>query len=197
MAISTTDPNAWKVEKIPTSSTATVPEKIAALKVKHEPIFKIIDKSNPLFFPKMAYKPRGKDEKFISFFVNELKRGQDIYTEFVSRDYTPEDPNRELYLWRFNPHWASEYEAVGDDPLIRYLIPVSELTKITLPELEKTKDSSKIFTFDDSFELKPQDSPFEDAPLSELTIRDLTAILLAEPVSTRKWLNDIISKNKK
>jgi nucleoside-diphosphate-sugar epimerase len=35
-----------------------------------------------------------------------------------------------------------------------------------------------------------------DAPLSEITIRDLAAIMLMKPVSARPWLNDIINKTK-
>ena len=33
-----------------------------------------------------------------------------------------------------------------------------------------------------------------DLPISDLTIRDLAAILLKKPVSTKLWLNEIITK---
>ena len=36
----------------------------------------------------------------------------------------------------------------------------------------------------------------EDAHYSELTIRDLAAILLKSPVSNKKWLNNLITTNK-
>jgi hypothetical protein len=32
-----------------------------------------------------------------------------------------------------------------------------------------------------------------DAPLDQVTIRDLAAIMLKKPVSNKKWLNDIIN----
>jgi hypothetical protein len=35
-----------------------------------------------------------------------------------------------------------------------------------------------------------------DAPLSEITIRDLAAIMLMKPVSARPWLNDLIKQTK-
>ena len=35
-----------------------------------------------------------------------------------------------------------------------------------------------------------------DAPLSEITIRDLAAIMLLKPVSARPWLNDLITQTK-
>ena len=36
-----------------------------------------------VFVPKMAYKPTGKDELFISFFPSEVRKGVDIYVEFT------------------------------------------------------------------------------------------------------------------
>jgi hypothetical protein len=36
--------------------------------------------------------------------------------------------------------------------------------------------------------------PEKDPLISELTIRDLAAILLQKPVSNKEWLNNIIKK---
>ena len=36
----------------------------------------------------------------------------------------------------------------------------------------------------------------KDVPLSEITIRDLAAIMLMKPVSNRPWLNDLIKQTK-
>ena len=136
---------------------------------------RIID---PVFIPKMAYKPSGKNELFIAFFPSELKKGVDLYTEFTSRDFTPEDPERKLYKWKYNPHYDTEYEKVpnkdGNDH--RYLIPVEELVVVT----EKA-----------GFELP---DPETDLPLDRLTIRDVAAIFLNKPVSKKQWLNDIINE---
>jgi hypothetical protein len=35
-----------------------------------------------------------------------------------------------------------------------------------------------------------------DAPLSEMTIADLAAIMLMKPVSAKPWLNEIIKQTK-
>jgi len=37
---------------------------------------------------------------------------------------------------------------------------------------------------------------FEDAPLSEITVRDLAAIMLMKPVSNKSWLNEIVKQSK-
>lgn len=177
MAISTSsNPN-------PVMTTEERKAKITELREHHQPIFDALDISNALFFPKMAYRPKDKNEKFLSFFPSELKRGYDIYTEFVSREYEPEDQERTLWKWRFNPHWEEEYEATKDlQP--RYLIPVSELIKVTPPKKAISKQTD---FFDDDFDMQGDDAPF-----SEMTIRDLAAILMREPISKKEWLNNLI-----
>jgi hypothetical protein len=132
-----------------------------------------------IFVPKMAYRPTGKNELFISFFPSELKKGVDLYVEFTSREFVPEDPNRKLYKWKFNPHYEQEYEKTSQDTDFRYLVPVQELTVINTV--------SKVAI---EFELPDPDT---DLPIDQLTIRDLTAILLKKPVSRKKWLNEIIN----
>ena len=81
-----------------------------------------------LYIPKMAYRPSGKDELYVSFFPSELEKDKDVYTEFVSIDYDSEDPKRTLYLHKHNPHWKEEYELItSSSGFQRHLIPVSEL----------------------------------------------------------------------
>ena len=92
-----------------TMTSAERKAKVAKLKEEHQDYF---DKNSldPLYIPKMAYRPAGKDELYVSFFPSELEKGQDIYTEFVSINYDSEDPKRTLYLHRYNAHWKQEYE---------------------------------------------------------------------------------------
>ena len=157
-------------------------KRISELREHHQPVFDALDATNALFFPKMAYRPKDKNELYLSFFPSELKRGYDIYTEFVSREYEPEDQERTLWKWRFNPHWEEEYEATKDlQP--RYLIPVSELIKVNAP---KKPVATQADFFEGGFD------GLDDSPISELTIRDLAAILLREPVSKKTWLNDLV-----
>ena len=149
-------------------------EKIALLKKKHEPLFEKLGVVDPIFIPKMF-----ANNGMVYFFPSELSHGRDIYTERVSRDYESEDPERTLYKWTYKANYAnlynSEYKSNIKDPM--YLIPSSEF----VPILEEDEA--------DEFAIP---NPDEDAPISELTIRDLTAILTGKPVSHKQWLNKIL-----
>ena len=144
--------------------------------------------SEPLFIPKMAYKPATKDEKHITFFASELERAEyydvpkNVYTEFICIEYIPEDAKRTLYMWIFNPHWRTEYDVIEATESIqeRYMIPVSELRIVQQAAAQK---EIKLPALD----LGPTDEPF-----NMLTIRDLAAIMLKKPVSNKQWLNEII-----
>ena len=133
----------------------------------------------------MAYRQYGKDELYVSFFVNELKREADIYTEFVSRDYVSEDSNRTLWMWRYNPHWEEEYETTEPNDLghVRYLVPVSELIKVNLPKEKMPVDPFLSFG----------ENLMDDASIDEMTIRDFATIMTGRPLSTKSWLNNLIS----
>jgi len=170
---------------ISTKTELSTKEKIAVLREKHQFIFDTLDIPNALFYPKMAYRPHGKDELYVSFFANELKREGDIYTVFVSRDYMSEDSNRTLWMWRYNPHWEEEYETTEPNDLghVRYLVPVSELIKVNLP---KEKIPANPF---DAFE----DEFIDDASISDMTIRDFATIMLGKPLSHKTWLNKLIT----
>lgn len=172
-------------------------EKIDILKKKHQPLLDNLGESDSQFIPKMAYKPKQKDELFITFFTTELRRGRKIFTEFVSRTYEPEDEQRTLWLWEFNPHWEEEYEIVdGTEGTSseRYLIPVSELVTIrpetkvksSEPLTQKQQDAKEFISG-----LLTNSSILEDAPLSELTIRDFATIMTGKPVSNKEWLNNL------
>lgn len=146
--------------------------------------------SEPLFIPKMAYKPAMKDEKHVTFFASELERAEyydvpkNVYTEFISSEYIPEDPKRTLYKWVFNPHWRTEYDIIEATESIqeRYMIPVAELRIVQQPVAQTPKEIKL-----PSLDLGPTDEPF-----NMLTIRDLAAIMLKKPVSNKQWLNEII-----
>lgn len=171
-------------------TTATPEEKRERLKKLREhqqPLLNAIGAPDAYYIPKMAYRPIGKSEIYVSFFPSELSRGVDVYTEFASRDYIPEDLERRLYRWDYNPHYDEEYEKTEptDSGQFRYLVPVSELILIKHPEkVETPKIQTKM-----SFDLM---DPNTDAPFDQLTIRDLAAILLKKPVSNKDWLNKLI-----
>ena len=158
----------------------------------HQKVFSALGVPNPLYIPKCAYRPYGKDELHMGFFKSELSRDQDIYTEYTSIALESEDPTRTLYKWKYNPFYDEEYETTEPNGQghVRYLIPVSELIKVTA-ESKKTEPTKTEVEglFPDFDGIMDADL---DAPLSSLTVRDLAAILLQKPVSNKKWLNDLI-----
>lgn len=175
-------------------------EKVEILKKDQMKLFDSegIDYDNVKYIPKMCYVPRGANEKVITFFKNELSGGEDIYTEFVSRDVESEDPDRILYKWNWNPHFEDEYNIQSSEGGIdeRYWIPISELVNVT------EKYSTKISTKDVATFPRNKQNPLEiiaddilaDCPINELTIRDKAAITWKKPVSNKGWLNKLIKE---
>ena len=105
-------------------------------------------KSDDLYIPKMAYRPSGKDELYVSFFPSELQKNKDIYTEFVSIEYNSEDPKRTLYLWKYNPNWKEDYElVVSNSGFERHIIPVSTLKIIS--DINTKKKEEQIINLDE------------------------------------------------
>lgn len=166
-------------------------EKTEELVKHHQKVFDALGISSPLYIPKCAYRPYGKDDLYMGFFKSELSRGEDIYTEYVSIALDSEDPTRTLYKWSYNSFYDEEYETTDANANghVRYLIPVSELIKIKPETKTETKSTETQGLFPDFDDLMDSDL---DAPLSSLTVRDLAAILLKKPVSNKKWLNMII-----
>jgi hypothetical protein len=116
-----------------------------------------------------------------------LRKGTDFYTEFVSGEFVPQDSERTLWKLHFNPHWEDEYDTTPTtDSALRYLIPVSELVKVKAPaKTVATRAGVAVTEFEDFSNLL-------DCPVSEMTVRDLAAILLKKPVSNKSWLNDLV-----
>lgn len=167
-------------------------EKIAALLERHLPLFEKLGISQPKFIPKMAY-PDMK-ELVISFYPSEVNGQEDIYTEFVSRDYDPEDPERRLWKWVYNPEYATEYRHSDPHPTTgdrRFLVPVEELIDVTKEILEREQEQSGQL---DAFNLQGAPDANSDQPYANITMRDYAAIQWKKPVSHKKWLNELIIK---
>jgi len=124
--------------------------KVAKLREEHENYFQSIGNINALYIPKMAYRPSGKDELHVSFFPSELKKGKDIYIEFVDIDYNSEDLKRTLYLLKYNAYWEKEYELnTSSSGFERHFIPVKEL--MTINDVISRNSEPKQLTLDDDF----------------------------------------------
>jgi len=141
--------------------------KVNKLMEEHKEFFNQFPK-RALYIPKMAYRPPGKDDLYVSFFPSEMKKGQGtiIYTEFVSIDYDAEDPKRTLYAFKVPKNWVDKYELVtSNSGFERHLIPVSELTAVS-------DVTSKIKNLED----KIKDVPDYSIPNPE-TERDIVDVL--------------------
>ena len=142
-------------------------DKVANLRLEHEDYFQTIGNINAAYIPKMAYRPSGKDELYISFFPSELEKECDVYTEFVSIIYESEDPKRTLYLHKFNPHWEEEYELVESrSGFQRHLVPVGELKVI-----------NDVTTRNVVEEVEPLEPLTPIAPPINLDIKELVKVL--------------------
>lgn len=165
-------------------------EKLRKLREFHQPTFVENGVPDATFIPKMAYRPYGKTELHIGFFLSEISKGDDIYIEFTSKELVPEDPDRKLYRWRFNPHFEDEYAKTDPTPgtgHVRYLVPVDELQVVKINKPEEAVAQSKI-----NFDLP---DPETDLPMDQMTIRDYAAIHMRKPVSRKEWLNELINKS--
>jgi hypothetical protein len=175
--------------KLDTNKVYDKRSKIQELKAFHDSLFEKENMAYPKFIPRLKYKHEGVE--IISFFENEINGGSDIYVEFCSRDYDPEDPERQLWKWIYNPEYKTEYKrsephaTTGD---IRYLIPVDELINIT--KLHKNKIENEVKE-EMKYELPDLES---DIPFNAMTLRDYMAIQWKKPVSHKKWLNELVEK---
>lgn len=172
-----------------TEKTVDRRTRINELREHHKDVLASTGALDEQYVPTIAYRPYGKDGLHVSLFPSHLRKGYDLYLEFVSRDLVPDDANRTLYKWRYNPYWQEEYEAINKDTNAdeRYLIPVAEMEKVDVSVKEEVAPKQLVFDgFDEIMD------PDQDAPLDQITIRDLAAIMLKQPVSKKKWLNDLI-----
>jgi hypothetical protein len=163
-------------------------ERLRKLREFHQPTLESNGVSDALFIPKMAYRPHGKTDLHIAFFASEINKGEDVYVEFTSKDLIPEDTERRLYRWNFNSHFQEEYDMTDPHPQtghVRYLVPVDELVLIKEAKKDVKKKDEDVFILPNAN---------EDLPMDQMTIRDLAAIFLNKPVSTKQWLNDLINK---
>lgn len=157
----------------------TVKDKIAFLLKKHMPLLERLGVTDPLFLPKTVY---GNPLR-VTVFPSELRNGKDIYTEKVSKDYTPEDENRTLYVLPYRADYDDFYDRNSFGPDYRYIVPFDMFQEVKDIRIGADKDAD--------FGLP---NPDEDAVLDELMITDLCAIIWRKPCSSKPWLNEFIKR---
>jgi len=100
--------------------------------------------NDPFFVVKTAFFQKGKYGKQLQLFESELKRGEDIFIEFIEIDrdennreinIVPNNSNRDLFKFKYNPYFLEEYEIKEGnnskgEPYQAFIIPLSELTVI-------------------------------------------------------------------
>ena len=100
--------------------------------------------SDPYFVLKTAFFQKGKYGKQVQLFESELKRGEDVYIEFIDivRDESGRDKNiepayedRPLFKCKFNPFYSEEYDVregtnTAGESYQAYIVPISELMVI-------------------------------------------------------------------
>lgn len=190
-----------------------------------QPLFKDLKIDNPAFGAKLCYMGKefsndGTREACVRFFPNELNSGNDYYTELFDWDQYYFTPNhRTLYKLKFNPHWKSEpekYVEVPSDklPTSTYAVRLSDLEIVNksditaiiptvssepAPGLFNSSNGTLFDNLQDPFNEESFDGAFaekEDNHYTSLTIRDLYCMIQNVPMSNKKWLNQLISKNK-
>jgi hypothetical protein len=137
----------------------------------HMDKFRKASVSDPFFTLKTAFFQKGKYGKQVQLFEGELKRGEDIFIEFIDviRDdfgkeqgVEPAFEDRPLFKYKSNPYFAEEYDVKegtnsSGNNYFAYTIPLSELMVVL-------SDGSEI-TYN-LYEKRKAEAPKEQVSLS-------------------------------
>jgi len=137
----------------------------------HMDRFRKAQVSDPFFAIKTAFFQKGKYGKQVQLFEGELKRGEDIFIEFIDviRDdfgkeqgVEPAFEDRPLFKYKSNPYFAEEYDVKegtnsSGNNYFAYTIPLSELMVVL-------SDGSEI-TYN-LYEKRKAEAPKEQVSLS-------------------------------
>lgn len=105
--------------------------RIAKLRKWHEGTFELLGNPNSYYCCKVAhYAKDGDTEKVVGLFASECQKGDNVYVEFCTHDYTPIDPSRRLYVWEHDATKLSTYEIKKN----QFLVPVSDLKPVVTVE---------------------------------------------------------------
>jgi len=137
----------------------------------------------------------------VGMFENEFKKSKGYYFELINSDIEPDDPARTVYIFSPTQFYMDEYEM---DEYGKFLVPVDQLRIVNRHSAAISKGSAatssdrvlknQVFETTTIKPPLPVNPPLkvDDAPYSEMTIRDYIAIHTGKPVSTKSWLNELI-----
>lgn len=146
---------------------------------------------------KMAFYDK-QGRKVVGIFPSEFKKEKGVFIEFVTKDYDIADPERKVYRVAPNPHFEQEYELSSSGS---FLVPIEEL-RLVNPTSVAISKASAVISNDKLLKEQSQANPqskapvsqrYEDAPYTEMTIRDYITIHTGVAVSNKQWLNDLVT----
>jgi hypothetical protein len=136
----------------------------------------------------------------IGIFPSEFKKVKGFFFELVDFDLIPTSSDRKVYRVPPSSSFDDEYELGSKGA---YLVPIEELKVINPQSVVLNKQSAfvddknvfKITQKAQEASQPKQPSPLkEDAPYSDMTIRDYVAIHTGKQVSNKEWLNELIKQ---
>jgi hypothetical protein len=141
----------------------------------------------------------------VGLFDNEFKRPKGFYFELINNDLESIDSERTIYRVPYNEFYADEFEM---DERSKFLVPVEQLKKMNrqsaaiskesvIVESDRTIKQEKYVAPKPPLPFSAEPQPpvvpkLEDAPYSEMTIRDYITIHTGRPISNKAWLNEIV-----
>jgi hypothetical protein len=133
----------------------------------------------------------------VGIFASEFKKEKGFFFELINRSLDPTDPERKVYRVAPSNSFNEEYELNEKGS---YLVPIEELrvvnpNSVAISKASAVTSSDKVLRPIQEMAYKAP-APMEDAPYSEMTIRDYYAIHTGKPVSAKYWLNELIKNNK-
>lgn len=140
----------------------------------------------------------------VGIFASEFKKPKGFFFELIDFDLNPSDPERKIYRVAPNNSFHEEYELNEKGS---YLVPLEEIrcshkSSISLYKMGAFTNVETVFNVTKTAQIEANNTKIakapalmEDAPYSDMTIRDYYAIHTGKPVSAKSWLNDLI-KNK-
>mgnify|MGYP000073317814 CR=1 FL=1 len=138
----------------------------------------------------------------VGIFSSEFRKEKGFFFELITRDLTPADADRKVYRVPVSSSYEEEYELNEKGS---YLVPLEELRVVnpTSVAIKKTANfgPNQEQALPSSLPKAPMQAykapaTMEDAPYSEMTIRDYYAIQTGKPVSSKMWLNELIKSTK-
>jgi hypothetical protein len=172
-------------------------EKLESIRKHHESLIEDLGIPKTDFNMKMPfYDQNGR--MVVGIFASEFKKEKGFFFELINRSLDPSDPERKVYRVAPSNSYEEEYELNEKGS---YLVPLEELRvvhqqSVAISKSSAVTSSDTVLATKKPVEAYKAPALMEDAPYSDMTIRDYYAIHTGKPVSAKMWLNELIKNNK-